>query len=166
MICNWITSVLPELPVISELSSKVVELESHFDVHAPAIRDGWADTWRAQANTGSRVLYDLGSHLIDQALVLLGKPKTVTAVLGYERVKVPLRQPRLHDHLTSILERCSCYPESLRHRHCRQGSPLQGPRRKRNVYQACLTPVGQYHLDIQEPQIVDGAAEIGRRLEF
>lgn len=71
--------------VKKNLLGQVVELESHFDVHAPAIRDRWADTWRAQANTGSGVLYDLGSHLIDQALVLLGKPKTVTAVLGYER---------------------------------------------------------------------------------
>jgi predicted dehydrogenase len=37
--------------------------------------------WHAADVPGSGLVYDLGSHLIDQALVLFGKPERVTAFL-------------------------------------------------------------------------------------
>lgn len=37
------------------------------------------DRWRERDEAGAGTLYDLGSHLIDQALCLFGKPDTVTA---------------------------------------------------------------------------------------
>jgi scyllo-inositol 2-dehydrogenase (NADP+) len=42
-------------------------------------------SWKEQAVPGSGLLYDLGSHLIDQALVLFGRPETVWADLGVQR---------------------------------------------------------------------------------
>lgn len=53
----------------------VVHFESHFDRFRAAIKPGW----REEPQPGSGVLYDLGPHLIDQALVLFGMPHAVTA---------------------------------------------------------------------------------------
>jgi scyllo-inositol 2-dehydrogenase (NADP+) len=41
--------------------------------------------WREQARPGSGVLYDLGAHLIDQAVYLFGMPDTVTADVRAQR---------------------------------------------------------------------------------
>lgn len=49
--------------------------ESNFDRHRPMIKRGW----REEEKAGSGLLYDLGSHLIDQALALFGMPESVTA---------------------------------------------------------------------------------------
>ena len=57
------------------LVGTVAHYEVHFDRFRPAIKQGW----REQPLKGSGLLYDLGPHLIDQALVLFGLPKAVTS---------------------------------------------------------------------------------------
>jgi scyllo-inositol 2-dehydrogenase (NADP+) len=59
-----------------DLLGKVVEMESHFDRYKNIIN---TDTWKEDGSTGTGNLFNLGSHLIDQALVLFGKPDAVTA---------------------------------------------------------------------------------------
>lgn len=54
---------------------RVTYFESHFDRFRPAVRE----RWREQAARGGGLLFDLGPHLIDQALVLFGAPDTVSA---------------------------------------------------------------------------------------
>jgi scyllo-inositol 2-dehydrogenase (NADP+) len=44
-----------------------------------------ADQWRDQARPGAGVLYDLGAHLIDQAVHLFGMPESVTADVRIQR---------------------------------------------------------------------------------
>lgn len=56
-------------------------LESRFDRFRPVVRD----RWRENPGPGSGILFDLGSHLIDQALVLFGKPDRVTADILIQR---------------------------------------------------------------------------------
>lgn len=56
-------------------------LESRFDRFRPVIRN----RWREQPGIGSGVLYDLGSHLIDQALVLFGQPDAIYAEVMMQR---------------------------------------------------------------------------------
>ncbi|MDZ5473642.1 Gfo/Idh/MocA family oxidoreductase [Bacillus sp. 31A1R] len=56
-------------------------LESRFDRFRPVIRD----RWREQPGPGSGVLYDLGSHLIDQALNLFGEPDSLYAEVLTQR---------------------------------------------------------------------------------
>jgi scyllo-inositol 2-dehydrogenase (NADP+) len=41
--------------------------------------------WRERVGPGAGLLYDLGAHLIDQALHLFGVPTTITADLGAQR---------------------------------------------------------------------------------
>jgi len=63
------------------LVGNVAHYEVHFDRFRPAIKQGW----REQPLRGSGLLYDLGPHLIDQALVLFGLPKAVTADVVTQR---------------------------------------------------------------------------------
>lgn len=61
---------------------RLVEFESHFEVFRNYLRPG---AWREEPEPGSGVLYDLGPHLIDQALVLFGLPKEITAFIEIQR---------------------------------------------------------------------------------
>jgi scyllo-inositol 2-dehydrogenase (NADP+) len=45
-------------------------------------------SWKEEAVPGSGLLWDLGPHLIDQAMVLFGPPRTVWADLGVQRAAV------------------------------------------------------------------------------
>ena len=55
--------------------------EAHFDRFRPQIKQGW----REQTLAGSGVLFDLGAHLIDQALTLFGMPDSILADVGTQR---------------------------------------------------------------------------------
>jgi scyllo-inositol 2-dehydrogenase (NADP+) len=55
--------------------------EAHWDRFRTDRRSGWKD----QAGPSSGLLYDLGPHLIDQALLLFGRPDTVVADLEVQR---------------------------------------------------------------------------------
>ncbi|WCP15477.1 putative oxidoreductase YdgJ [Sphingobium sp. AntQ-1] len=82
---------------------QVTHFESHFDRFRPEVRD----RWREDGSAGSGVWFDLGPHLVDQALALFGRPLAVSAdivalrpgsgaddwahvVLRYERMRVVL----------------------------------------------------------------------------
>ena len=60
---------------------RVRHFESHFDRFRPQVRD----RWRENAGPGSGIWYDLGPHLVDQALQLFGLPDRVTANLAQLR---------------------------------------------------------------------------------
>jgi len=60
----------------------VHEYECHFDRYRPEAKP---NAWREKAIPGSGILYDLGSHLIDQALCLFGIPKNITAEIKLQR---------------------------------------------------------------------------------
>ncbi len=60
------------------LIGPVVHFESHFDRFRPAPRD----RWREDGGAGSGIWYDLGPHLVDQALLLFGNPVAVSADLA------------------------------------------------------------------------------------
>jgi len=58
--------------IVSGRLGRLVDFESHFDRYRREIRESWKD----QSN-GTGTLYNLGSHLIDQALVLFGMPDRI-----------------------------------------------------------------------------------------
>ena len=57
---------------------RVTHFESHFDRFRPQTRH----RWREDGSAGSGVWFDLGPHLVDQALLLFGRPVAVTADLA------------------------------------------------------------------------------------
>jgi scyllo-inositol 2-dehydrogenase (NADP+) len=62
--------------VKKKMLGRLVDFESHFDRYRYAIQP---DTWKERADAGASLIYNLGSHMIDQALVLFGMPEAVTA---------------------------------------------------------------------------------------
>jgi predicted dehydrogenase len=61
---------------------RLIEFEAHFDRYRTFIQPG---TWKEEGDEYSGVLYNLGSHMVDQAYVLFGMPKAVTATLKIVR---------------------------------------------------------------------------------
>jgi scyllo-inositol 2-dehydrogenase (NADP+) len=67
----------------SGMLGKLAECEIHMDRYRAVAAKERA--WREEPLPGSGMLYDLGSHLIDQALCLFGAPKSLTADLRMQR---------------------------------------------------------------------------------
>jgi predicted dehydrogenase len=61
---------------------RLIDFESHFDRYKNFIQ---ADSWKEQSAAGAGALFNLGSHMIDQALVLFGIPEAVTGHLKIMR---------------------------------------------------------------------------------
>ncbi|HSP59205.1 MAG TPA: oxidoreductase [Halomonas sp.] len=95
---------LQEVIASGELG-RVVSLESRFDRFRPMVA---ADRWRERHQPGSGIWYDLGPHLLDQAVLLFGMPKAIfvqlatlrdgaqvdddfLAMLAYDRKRVVLQ---------------------------------------------------------------------------
>ena len=61
---------------------RLFSYEAHFDRFRNEPRPG---AWRESTDPGSGILYDLGSHLIDQALLLFGEPERIVGDVRTER---------------------------------------------------------------------------------
>ncbi|HEX8605057.1 MAG TPA: oxidoreductase [Pseudoduganella sp.] len=72
---------------------------AHFDRYAPEVKV----RWKEQAQPGAGVLWDLGSHLIDQALQLFGTPRSVTAHLSVQR-----QGAQVEDAFELVLDHGAC----------------------------------------------------------
>ena len=88
--------------------------EAHYDRFRLEIRPGWKEN-----DEGSGVLYDLGPHLIDQALVLFGLPEAVTADVTSQRPGA-----RVADYVHLVLQ----YPQLRAILHAAMIVPEPGPR--------------------------------------
>ena len=65
----------------SDELGRLTQFESHFDRYRPRVRV----RWRESEAPGSGLWYDLGAHLIDQALCLFGLPQTIALDLARQR---------------------------------------------------------------------------------
>ncbi|CAM1508148.1 Fc.00g049960.m01.CDS01 [Cosmosporella sp. VM-42] len=61
---------------------KVMEAEIHYDFESPAWLEGLTDT---KYTPGAGLAFGLGTHSVDQAVVLFGLPKSVTAFFRAQR---------------------------------------------------------------------------------
>lgn len=59
----------------------LVYLESHFDRFRPNV----SENWREKEVPGNGITFDLGSHLIDQVVLLFGKPEAIFADIQKQR---------------------------------------------------------------------------------
>jgi scyllo-inositol 2-dehydrogenase (NADP+) len=60
---------------------EINSFHARWDRYRPRV----TDRWRERAEPGAGVLYDLGSHLIDQALILFGRPQWLQADVFTQR---------------------------------------------------------------------------------
>ncbi len=120
---------------------RVVYVESHFDRYRPTVPVRWRD----QDLPGSGLWYDLGSHLLDQALVLWGTPQSV----HLDRAR--LRDGALsHDYFHALLD----YGQDLRVvLHATALAPLRGPR---FIVHGTRGSFVKYGLDPQEDALKAG----------
>lgn len=80
---RWDSDFLTIQKIIKKGSlGQLVEYEAHYDRYRDYIKE---DAWKEEGRAGSGILYDLGSHLIDQALCLFGEPEKVFADLRKQR---------------------------------------------------------------------------------
>jgi predicted dehydrogenase len=121
---------------------RVVTFESHFDRFRPLPREA---TWKEALNDANGMLFDLGPHLVDQALALFGPPQAITASVRRDRDKteiedafdITLHYPRLLAICRATMLAAEPAPRFLLH-------GTRGSFRK-------------YGLDPQEPALVGGA---------
>ena len=66
---------------------EIKEFEAHFDRFRPTYNQA---SWKDENLAASGILYDLGAHLIDQALQLFGKPKSIFADIRKQREGSPV----------------------------------------------------------------------------
>jgi scyllo-inositol 2-dehydrogenase (NADP+) len=66
----------------SNVLGELVAYEAHFDRFRNVIKK---NAWKEEDLPGSGILYDLGSHLIDQALLLFGPPDSLAADIRIQR---------------------------------------------------------------------------------
>jgi predicted dehydrogenase len=88
--------------VASGTLGRIVRFETNYDRFRPQLRPG---AWREKVGPGTGILFDLGPHLIDHALVLFGLPEAITADVRMERDNA------VTDDAFDILLH---YPDSLR----------------------------------------------------
>jgi predicted dehydrogenase len=74
----------------------VTEAEIHYDVPSPT----WISGWGKEYSPGQGMMFALGSHTIDQALLLFGTPASVTAFLRSNRGM----ESDIHDTFTIMLQ--------------------------------------------------------------
>ncbi len=65
-----------------QLLGEVHSYEAHYHRYRPEAKP---NAWREENEPGSGILYDLGSHLIDQALYFFGLPQSVYADIRLQR---------------------------------------------------------------------------------
>lgn len=81
---RWDSDFLTVRKIIEKgLLGRLVEVEIHYDRYRPFFL---GNTWKEENLPGTGILYDLGSHLIDQAQTLFGLPEAVTADIRTQRV--------------------------------------------------------------------------------
>lgn len=80
---RWDSCFLSTKAVATQgILGEIMLFEGHWNRYAPMIK---GDRWRDQVRPGSGVLYDLGSHLLDQAVQLFGKPDSLFADIQKQR---------------------------------------------------------------------------------
>lgn len=121
----------------------VVRFESRFDRWRPTVSDGWREF--ASADEAGGLLYDIGAHIIDQALQLFGPVTDVYAELDRRRPGA-----QVDDDVFVALQHRSGVRSHL------WASVLAAtlnPRFRVLGTQATFT---KYGLDVQEPQVLAG----------
>jgi scyllo-inositol 2-dehydrogenase (NADP+) len=126
----------------NEMLGRVVEYEAHFDRFRPQLTP---DTWKEEPLPGTGLLYDLGSHLIDQVLYLFGPPQEVAGDLRIQRT-----EGKIIDHFDVTLY----YQDGLKAT-LKSGMLVKQPRPRFHVLGDKGSFV-KYGLDVQEAALKQG----------
>lgn len=129
---------------------RLVTYESHFDRFRPVPRE---NTWKEAANPANGMLFDLGPHLVDQALVLFGAPAAITASVRSDRDQTEIEDAF---DITLHYPEYSGIPGKGLLAHCRT-SYLACDNAPRFLLHGTKGSFKKHGLDPQEPALVGGA---------
>ncbi len=144
---RWDGDFLTVQKVLAENKlGRLIEFESNFDRYRNFIKP---NTWKEQGDEYSGVLYNLGSHMVDQIYLLFGKPKAVTAYLKIVRtagVVADYYNIRFEYEGFSALTKCSYLVKNA------------GPR---YIIHGEFGTFNKTGLDLQEEQLKAGSLPVG-----
>jgi len=119
---------------------RITHFESHFDRFRPVV----PNRWREKTAQGGGLLFDLGPHLLDQALVLFGMPETIAATV---------KQHRDHALAPDYMHLQLGYPDKEIVLHASALSAIAPPRLSVHGTRGSYVKTG---LDVQEDQLKAG----------
>jgi len=144
---RWDTDFLTVRKLIGDGTlGRVVEFETHFDRWKPVRPVNWKGTLGMDQAGG--VVYDLGTHLIDQAYVLFGLPKSVTGIFTNQR-NDGAAEP---DSITILLDYGSAGPLVT----AKAGVISPETDQLRFWVRGTKGSFKKFHLDVQEDQLKAG----------
>jgi predicted dehydrogenase len=80
---RWDSDFLTVKKIIdSQELGRIVEFEAHYDRFRNYVE---ANSWKEERAPGTGILYNLGSHMLDQVVMLFGMPEYVDARVGIQR---------------------------------------------------------------------------------
>jgi predicted dehydrogenase len=125
---------------------RIVEFETHFDRYKPVKPESWKGTLGMDHAGG--VIYDLGTHLIDQIVVAFGMPKSVTGIFANQRGEGEGVEP---DSITVVLQ----YKDGLVAT-AKAGIMSIDTAQLRYWVRGTEGTYKKHHLDVQEDQLKAG----------
>jgi len=128
--------------LVQNALGRLVTFESHFDRFRPLPRPG---TWKESGNPANGMLFDLGPHLVDQALALFGSPQSITA---------SVRTDREDSAIEDVFDIALHYPKLMAY--CRATMIAADPA-PRFLLHGTGGSFRKYGLDPQEPALIAGA---------
>ncbi|GHD91220.1 oxidoreductase [Pseudocitrobacter faecalis] len=138
---RWDSDFLTVKSLINEgRLGEVAYFESHFDRYRPQVRN----RWRELAGPGSGIWYDLGPHLLDQAVNLFGLPVSLS---------VDLAQLRPGAQATDYFHAVLAYPQR---RVVLHGTLLAAAETARYIVHGSRASYVKYGLDPQEERLKNG----------
>ncbi len=126
---------------------RVVTFESHFDRFRPVPRAG---TWKEAGSSANGMLWDLGPHLVDQALALFGLPVSIEASVRRDREGTAI-EDAFDITLLYAGMRVFCRATML--------AAIAGPR---FLVHGTRGSYRKWGVDPQEPALVSGGARVPR----
>ncbi|MCL3780542.1 oxidoreductase [Prolixibacteraceae bacterium JC049] len=129
-----------------QLLGRMVECEIHYDRYRTFINEG---SWKEEGDERVGVLFNLGSHLVDQVLQLFGKPKSITAKLAKIR-----DNSRVNDYMNLRLD----YENMQLILKSSYLVRIPGPMYTMHGVKGSFI---KYGIDPQEQQLIDGALPVG-----
>ncbi|MBV8041581.1 oxidoreductase [Pluralibacter sp.] len=138
---RWDSDFLTIKALIAEGAlGEITWFESHFDRYRPQVRN----RWREQGGPGSGIWYDLGPHLLDQAISLFGLPVSLT---------VDLAQLRPGAQSTDYFHAVLAYPQR---RVVLHATLLAAAETARYIVHGSRASYVKYGLDPQEDRLKSG----------
>jgi predicted dehydrogenase len=126
---------------------RVVNFESRMDRYKPYRQVTGSRAWKEQDSTAGGLLYDLGSHLVDQVLHIFGKPSSIHANILHQRDRTSVS----NDFFSITMD----YSPEGPLVHVQAGSLVRDGFSPRFRIDGTLGSFTKFGVDVQEAQIRD-----------